>query len=315
MGKAKEKIERVTKALNHEEPDRIPASEFYWGSFLENLKKHLGITGSFDPYDYFDLDIVVLIPNMDPHIKDFETVEETQNYITVKTGFECTVMKHFDLLMPHYLDFDTKTVADMDAFEFEDPFDRRRYFESVDDMINGVGDGFYRGLPPFVEKFKQYAEDFCVFGSVWDPYESIWRIIGSENALMKLAEAPEAVERFVRRIGDFMLGIGKAQIAAADGKIQGMYVWGDVAYTRGMFFSPELWRRIFQPEVKRLSEEFHRRGLKVIYHGCGNALPIFEDLIEAGIDAYNPLEAKAGLDVVELKKSSAKGSAFAGTSM
>jgi len=312
LGKAKEKTERVTKALNHEEPDRIPLGEFYWGSFLENLKRHLGVTGSFDPYEYFDLDIVVLMPNMDPHIKNFEIVEETQNYVTVKTGFECTVMKRFDLPMPHYVDFDTKSVADMDAFEFDDPFDRKRYFESVDDMINGVGDGFYRGLPPFVERVKRYAEDFCVFGSVCEPYETLWRIIGSENALMKLAEAPDAIERFVRRIGDFMLAIGKAQIEAAAGEIKGMYIWGDVAYTRGMFFSPELWRRIFKPEVKRLCEEFHKRNLKVIYHGCGNALPIFEDLIEAGIDAYNPLEAKAGLDVVELKRRFGKRLGFCG---
>ena len=79
-----------------------------------------------------------------------------------------------------------------------------------------------------------------------------------------------------------------------------------------MFFSPELWRRIFKPEVKRLCSEFHKRGLKVVYHGCGNALAIFEDLIEAGIDAYNPLEAKAGLDVVELKKKFGKRLAYCG---
>jgi len=43
-------------------------------------------------------------------------------------------------------------------------------------------------------------------------------------------------------------------------------------------------------------------GLPVIYHGCGNVKRIFEDYIEVGVDAYNPLEAKAGLDVVELRR-------------
>ena len=38
----------------------------------------------------------------------------------------------------------------------------------------------------------------------------------------------------------------------------------------------------------------------MIYHGCGNATKIFEDFIEIGVDSYNPLEAKSGLDVVEL---------------
>jgi uroporphyrinogen decarboxylase len=40
----------------------------------------------------------------------------------------------------------------------------------------------------------------------------------------------------------------------------------------------------------------------IIYHGCGNATPVYEDFVEIGLDAYNPLEVKSGLDVVELKK-------------
>ena len=40
----------------------------------------------------------------------------------------------------------------------------------------------------------------------------------------------------------------------------------------------------------------------MIYHGCGNVKAIFQDYIEMGIDAYNPLEVKAGMDVVELRR-------------
>jgi uroporphyrinogen-III decarboxylase len=40
----------------------------------------------------------------------------------------------------------------------------------------------------------------------------------------------------------------------------------------------------------------------VIYHGCGNVKRVFEDFIELGVDAYNPLESKAGLDVVDLRR-------------
>jgi uroporphyrinogen-III decarboxylase len=50
----------------------------------------------------------------------------------------------------------------------------------------------------------------------------------------------------------------------------------------------------------------------VIYHGCGNARKIFEDFIECGIDAYNPLEAKAGLDVAELRQTLGHRLAFCG---
>ncbi|MCX6309970.1 MAG: hypothetical protein NTY32_14515 [Bacteroidia bacterium] len=42
--------------------------------------------------------------------------------------------------------------------------------------------------------------------------------------------------------------------------------------------------------------------MPVIYHGCGNVELIFEDFIEMGLDSYNPLEVKAGMDIVDLKK-------------
>jgi uroporphyrinogen-III decarboxylase len=81
-----------------------------------------------------------------------------------------------------------------------------------------------------------------------------------------------------------------------------MVIWGDVAYTKDVFFPPAYWRRVFKPGLKPLVDLCHSYGLPVIYHGCGNVKRIFEDFIETGIDAYNPLEAKAGLDVVELRR-------------
>lgn len=33
------KLERMNKALNHQEPDRVPISDFFWGGFLKRWKK------------------------------------------------------------------------------------------------------------------------------------------------------------------------------------------------------------------------------------------------------------------------------------
>jgi uroporphyrinogen-III decarboxylase len=49
-------------------------------------------------------------------------------------------------------------------------------------------------------------------------------------------------------------------------------------------------------------DECHSHGIPVIYHGCGNVSRIFEDFIEIGVDGYNPLEYKAGLDAVDLRR-------------
>ena len=130
----------------------------------------------------------------------------------------------------------------------------------------------------------------------------LWRIIGSENVMLWIGLFPDAIGRFVDRIHAFTLEIVKAQIAAADGRLDGMVIWGDVAYKKGMLFSPDFWRKHFKPGVKALIDVCHSHGLPVIYHGCGNATRIFEDFIEIGVDAYNPLEAKTGLDVVDLRR-------------
>jgi len=66
--------------------------------------------------------------------------------------------------------------------------------------------------------------------------------------------------------------------------------------------APAYWREYFKPWVAQMTEAAHAAGLPVIYHGCGNVKAIFQDFIDLGIEAYNPLEAKAGLDVVELRR-------------
>jgi len=118
--------------------------------------------------------------------------------------------------------------------------------------------------------------------------------------LLDLALSPGKVKEFAVRRTDFMLGIAERQIELA--KPVGMVVWGDVAYDKGMFFSPRLWQDIYFPCVKRIYDFLHEKGLIIVYHGCGRSLEIMENLIEAEINVYNPLEAKAGMDPAELKK-------------
>ncbi|MCX5656336.1 MAG: hypothetical protein NTY65_16995 [Planctomycetota bacterium] len=300
MNRAQAKTERVIAALEHREADRVPVGEFFWTNFVRRCRRQFG--DSFNPYKHWDLDLIVVTPNMDPHISGIQVVEDSAERKVVRTGFGATIERHSTFPMPHYNDFDTKTFEQMEALQFDSPADRRRYFAAIDDQINSVGDDLVLGLPSFVDRVNSCADDFCVFGSVCEPYEMIWRIMGSENVLMKLAEAPERMARFVERLGDFLVGITEGQIAAAGGKLRGLYVWGDIAYDHGMLFSPKYWREVFKPQVRRICDAAHKHGLKTIYHGCGNAGAVYEDLIEAGVDAYNPLEAKAGLDVVDLKR-------------
>jgi len=306
------KLDRMDRALHHREADRVPVSDFFWGSFLERWRKELGLPAGTDIYKYYDLDWTVTTPNMDPHIRPFETLEETADHVTVRTGFEAVIRKNFADPMPAFLEFDTNTIEKMKAFRFDDPLDGRRYFAAGDNQIAGVGDGFARDSPPWVETVRTLHPDIPVYGSVCEAQEMLWRIIGLENVMLWIGLYPDEIGRFVERLGEFASGLARAQIRAADGLLDGMVIWGDVAYRKSLFFSPDYWRKHFKPVVKALVDLCHANGLPVIYHGCGNVRQIFGDFIEIGVDAYNPLEAKAGLDVVALRREHGHRIAFCG---
>ena len=296
------KLERMDKSLRHEEPDRVPVSDFFWGSFIERWKKELGLPGDTDIYSYYDLDWIVTVPNMDPHIKQFEILEENDEQVIVRTGFEAVIRKKFHDPMPAFLEFETNTIEKMAAFKFDDPWDDRRVFSGGDNQIAGVGDGFFRNSPPWIDTVKSLYPDFPVYGSVCEGMEMLSRIIGSDNALLWIGLYPDEIGKFVDRITKFSLELAKAQIKAAEGMLDGMVIWGDVAYKKDMLFSPDYWRKYFKPGVKAIIDVCHENSLPVIYHGCGNVNRIFEDFIEIGVDSYNPLEAKAELDVIDLRR-------------
>ena len=296
------KLERMNKTLRHEEPDRIPISDFFWGSFIKRWRKELNLPEDASPYNYYDLDWIVTTPNMDPFIRSFETIRENEKEVVVKTGFLATLRKRFDFPMPEFMAFDTDTIEKLQALQFDDPADSRRFFSAGDNQIAGVGDGFERNTPAWIETVQKLHPDFPVYGSIIECSECLTRLIGQENALFWMGMYPDELGEQINRIGQFYLDSMKAQIRAANGLLDGMVIWGDVAFRQTMLFDPEYWRQYFKPWVKAMIEECHKNNLPVIYHGCRNVELILEDFIELKLDAYNPLEVKAGLDAVNLKQ-------------
>lgn len=310
--RALEKVARMNTALRHEEPDRVPMGEFFWGGFLKRWRAELNLPPDTDPYKYYDLDWIVTVSNMDPHIHPFEVIRENDHEAIIRTGFEITLHKRFDLPMPEPVSWETKSIEALEAFAFDDPWDRRRYFEGGDNQIAGVGDGFQHNSPPWVDTVRALREHYAVYGSMIEASECLTRMIGQMNSLMWMGEDPERFGKQVLRIGEFYVECVKAALDAARGLLDGFVIWGDVAYTNNMFFAPEYWRTYYKPAVAEMIRLCHDEGLPVIYHGCGNVAAILPDFIEIGLDAYNPLEAKAGLDVVDLRRRYGHALAFCG---
>jgi len=141
MGKAQEKIERMMAALERREGDRVPIGEFFWTNFVRRCKRELDVGDDFDPYRHWDLDMVVLTANMDPHVTGIEVLEDNDRRKLVKTGFGATNERLRTLPMPHFAQFEHASWEAIEALEFDDPYDPRRYSEPIDDLIDGGIDG------------------------------------------------------------------------------------------------------------------------------------------------------------------------------
>ncbi len=306
------KLERMRQALHHQEPDRVPISDVFWGGFTRRWRDELGLPRDTNPYDYYDLDWIVTVPNMDPWIRSFETLKETASEVVVKTGYGAIMRKVFTCPMPEFIAWETDTLENLERAEFDDPYDRRRYFSAGDNQIAGVGDGFERNSPSWVDTVKSLWPDFPVYGSITECAECMTRLIGPQNHLMWIALEPERMGAVLNRVGQFYLDCAKAAIDAAGPWLDGFVIWGDVAYKRGTFMHPNYWRKYYKPWVKAITDHAHSKGLDVIYHGCGNVQAIFQDFIDIGIDAINPLEVKAGMDAVDLRNRYGHGMAFCG---
>lgn len=308
------KLERLNACLQHREPDRVPISDFFWGGFTNRWRQELGLRPDATPYYHYDLDWIVTVPNMDPWIRPFETLKEDAEEVVVKTGFGAVMHKHFQFPMPEMRAWETDTFEKLENVEFDDPGDRRRFYEGGDNQIAGVGDGFERNSRPWIDTVKSLRPDFPVYGSMIEVSECLTRLIGQVNTMLWMGEYPERMGAVINRLGEHYLECAKAEIEAGEGLLDGFVVWGDVAYKKSTFMSPNYWREYFKPWVAKMVEYAHQHGLPVIYHGCGNVKAIFQDYIEIGVDAYNPLEAKAGMDVVDLRREYGHRIGFCGNS-
>ncbi|OGD19151.1 MAG: hypothetical protein A2W03_05965 [Candidatus Aminicenantes bacterium RBG_16_63_16] len=306
------KLERMNAALRHEEPDRVPVSDFFWGAFVERWRRELNLPADASPLTHYDLDWTVITPNLDPWIRPFEVLRETPEEVIVKTGFGATVHKRFAHPMAEMRAWDVDDFAKLERAEFDDPADRRRFFEPGDSHINGIGDGYLRNTPAWVDSVKAAWPDFPVYGSIIEMSECLTRLVGQLNSMLWMGEHPERMGEVIHRLGDFYCRLAQAEIRGAGGLLDGFVIWGDMAYRKSTFMSPAYWRAHFKPWVAKLVDLAHAHRLPVIYHGCGNVSSIFEDFIEIGVDAYNPLEAKAGFDAVELRRRYGHRIAFCG---
>jgi uroporphyrinogen decarboxylase len=118
---------------------------------------------------------------------------------------------------------------------------------------------------------------------------------------MALALDPDWVQEMFES-NAYLVTKGAGELLKKGFQFDAAFVYDDLGYRNGLLFSPEMYRKCLKPYHKKIIDFFHEHNKPVILHSCGNVTEAVDDLIEAGFDCLQPLEVKAGMDMVGLKK-------------
>jgi uroporphyrinogen decarboxylase len=277
--------ERVLKALYFEEPDQIALLDAPWGTTIERWYNE-GLPRDVGPGEYFGYNFIGVGPDTSFRFP-YELIEETDEYRIDRDG-NGAVHRNWKskTSTPECIDFLIKTPTDWEEHKARLAFSPDR----VD--LEGA-----RNARKIADEKGYFYHFTCGFG-----YDKTQGIVGSERLLMAMADEPEWVAEMLLVSAQMIVDAAKHYIE--NGIVfDGAWMYNDMGYRNGSMFSPKMYRALQMPADRLVYDFFHENGLKCILHSCGNVREIVPDMIEAGLDCLQPLEVKAGMDVIEMKKS------------
>ena len=109
----------------------------------------------------------------------------------------------------------------------------------------------------------------------------------SEERFLRVADDPEGVAQGEMRGAE---GLRKAIEPFAEAGVDGVSIGNDYGFNSGPFVSPETFRKIYWPGMKRRCDIVHEFGMPALFHSCGNNRIILDQMVESGMDAYQAIQ-------------------------
>jgi len=165
------------------------------------------------------------------------------------------------------------------GYSFPDPLDER----------------FFADIPG---KIQRYPDRFRVFQVGFSLYERAWTLRGMQNLMTDFYDHPSFVDELLNAIADYNI----AQIRKAlSYDIDAVYFGDDWGQQRGLQMGPKLWHRFILPPLRRMYGAVRGAGKFVMIHSCGDVDELFDELIEIGLNCFNPFQPEV-MDVAGLMK-------------
>jgi hypothetical protein len=142
-------------------------------------------------------------------------------------------------------------------------------------------------------------------------WENMRRSMGDVCLYESLLLDPAWIHDYNRVYTDFFKAHFKLLFEEA-GLPDSVIICEDLGYRNGLFCSPKVLSELIFPYYAELVEFFHSYGLIVELHSCGNITQALPLIVDAGFDMLNPMEVKAGCDVLRFAEQYGDRLAFAG---
>ena len=270
--------ERVMTVLRNGEPDRIP--HFEW--IIDKKVRHALCPGaSLEEFTVrMGLDAMLTDP-------DFKTEQVAPNRFRNEWGI---VVEKGEEQHATVVEAVIQTLDDMKNYTPPDPYAPYR-FDSLKKLV-----ARYKGI---------YA-----IGIHLNDVLSIPRnLMGFQELMMAFCLEPELVKQLVDMSVDLNI-----KLAAEAARCGADFIFTGDDYSSGQapFMSPETFRELLYPGLKKVMKGFRDHGLPVIKHTDGNIMPLLDMILDAGIACLDPIDPLGNMDMADMKKQYGKTIALKG---
>lgn len=116
------------------------------------------------------------------------------------------------------------------------------------------------------------------------PFERYQFLRGSENTFLDIGYASQSFQTLLQMIHAFYLEDVRGWCKS---DVDGLVLMDDWGAQQQVLISPQTWREVFKPLYRDYCDLIHQAGKYVFFHTDGFTQPLWEDLIEVGVDAIN----------------------------
>ncbi len=278
--------ERFKCVYEHKEPDRIPMIDSPWGPTIARWHRE-GLPQDTSFWNFFGFESIAHIGNDHSPRYHSRVVEETDEYVISTTPWGTTLKNwKYKASVPEFIDF---TIKDQKSWE-----EAKKRMTPTRDRID------WQNLK---QNYARWRSAGCwIVAGAWFGYDvfASW-IVGTERVLTAMVLEPEWCSDMFNHA--LSVNLALLDMVWSEGyTFDCLEFADDLGYRNGLFFDLETYRSVLKPAHKRACDWAHEHGVKVMLHSCGNVNDLIPDLIDAGFDGLNPLETKAGMNLIELKQ-------------